>query len=1504
MADEPQKTIKDPPKDRVPASRRFWKWLVRGLGVLLLLLLAITAGAWIWLRTDTGARFIADKICEAMDGSGLNLRIGGIQGPLPLQARLANVELRDKQGLWLTLKEAQLKLSFLPLLSKRIVIDTLTLNELSIPRLPVLPPSEPKPEQEPSEPLAFTKVLSKMPGGEIKKLALTNVTLGAALLGMPASDPPAVLSLQGHIGTSSAKGLHTILTLLTGGKEPYGDTLRLEALLSPGARPNLKVNAAFDALPGGLVSRLSGLGGTKPLSFSLDGSAPLNDWQGKLGLLAGNLLAVDGTASFSLPDSGGQELGLALRLTPEKNAPVALHDNLGKETNLTVTFAVRPDEAGVPLLVVEGPFWSVRGERLALRGPGTDPKVTGSLAIKAQKPSQPASLPFDEAGANAVLSGTINAPAISLEAKLRDIELAKDFSKPNATLAIKAGMDGKGGIYAEGKADCTNMPVLPDGKDTLSFKANAAKDGNGFVLREFALNSSLASAALSGSWSPNTPYPGVQGSVKGSVPSLHDLCALLGVQGVRSGALNIQGDFAPKTAEGKNAASLEGRLSVALANAGWEGPLRSLEALLGTSPALTVALHGETPPKEKNEASSLEIQSLRLQAAGFSVEGHGRFTASETPSFDGGLSASLRDLANLVPNAAGPLSIRVDAKGNANKPSITCQAESPALTLGNAKLLTPAVQAAADLDLTNGFSGNGALRISAKETHAPLSLSLNWKAGGSRIDLSELNGLLFGVALNGSMSASLPQNAQPVLEGSLDAHVKNWEALSALAGPIKAKKAALALRLFPGAAGQSVSAGIELDSLLYGGTSFKALNANADAQNIFGKPRATAKVTLDKAQLGGLSINKTACAANWADDKGTVTLDAQGDAVLDAAMSLAGGTLDIQRFRLTDKNGTQGIVLASPAQIRGLNDAAISTRNLTLQILPKGSLTASAEIKDSINALFDLKDVPLSLARPFAGHIVPDGILSASAAIQGKANRPDVRLSAALDNVGHKDDGFEPLNAVFTGHLPAGGSALAFSAKLDGIGSKGLTAEGSLPISYGKGGPSLSMTSPMNIEAHWDGLIEPLWRFVPLADTRLTGSGRLDASLLGTLASPIPTLDLHLNDMRFMDIRNGVELSGLLVDVNLSKNRFTFSTSGGDGNKGTMSVNGQVNLTEKDLPLHASGTISNFSPLHRNDLRIKLDGNLHVSGTATAPNIHADITIPNGEILLDRLSGGSFSTLDVENMEEAKNGRQEEKGHDVGHLAVHVVIPNRFFVRGHGLESEWKGDIRVKGALNNPAITGSLESVRGAMSLLGKSFILAKGKVLFNGSTPPIPVLDVSVQRRTSDIITEAAITGTATSPHLGLRSQPPLPKDEVVSRMLFGRPPSELSRAESIQLAASVAALTTLGTTGSGIFDLTRNTLGMDVVRVGSSRSRNTPDKADGNPLAGPSSASGEDTEHSVLEMGKYVRDDVYVGVQQGIGSTSTEVFVDIEVSPQISMETRTSGEASEVGVNWKKEY
>lgn len=250
-------------------------------------------------------------------------------------------------------------------------------------------------------------------------------------------------------------------------------------------------------------------------------------------------------------------------------------------------------------------------------------------------------------------------------------------------------------------------------------------------------------------------------------------------------------------------------------------------------------------------------------------------------------------------------------------------------------------------------------------------------------------------------------------------------------------------------------------------------------------------------------------------------------------------------------------------------------------------------------------------------------------------------------------------------------------------------------------------------------------------------------------------------------------------------------------------------------------------------------------------------------------------------------------------LNLRVRVPGRFFVRGMGMESEWKGDIRVYGALTAPRVVGSLNSVRGQVELLGKTFVLQRGSVLFDGL--PTPRLDVQLTCEASDITATAEITGSATQPKFSLSSQPPLPQDEVVARVLFGRTMRSLSPVEALQLASTVASLTGFGS-GSSLLDLPRTLLGLDVLRMARPNTR----RETGRPtLFGQNQTQTEDENSApALELGKYVLDNVYVGVEQGLGPETSGVRVDVEIAPNLHLEGRTTPRSSEIGLDWKKNY
>jgi translocation and assembly module TamB len=248
-------------------------------------------------------------------------------------------------------------------------------------------------------------------------------------------------------------------------------------------------------------------------------------------------------------------------------------------------------------------------------------------------------------------------------------------------------------------------------------------------------------------------------------------------------------------------------------------------------------------------------------------------------------------------------------------------------------------------------------------------------------------------------------------------------------------------------------------------------------------------------------------------------------------------------------------------------------------------------------------------------------------------------------------------------------------------------------------------------------------------------------------------------------------------------------------------------------------------------------------------------------------------------------------------LDIKIDMPGNIFVRGHGLDSEWRGKLTITGTSAAPAISGSLEQIRGTVDLLGKTFTITRGRITFEGGAKLDPDLDIIAEASTADITAQVQINGLASAPKVSLSSTPPVPQDEVLSRVLFNRGVGQLSAGEGLQLAAAAA---TLAGGGPGVLDKLRGSLGLDWFRFGSSST--SPTTGTLNPRAAASGGSGADT---ALSAGKYIAPGVSVGVSQGVSPPTSKVTVEIEVRPHLTVggEAGQSGSTG-LGVNYNYDY
>jgi translocation and assembly module TamB len=240
-------------------------------------------------------------------------------------------------------------------------------------------------------------------------------------------------------------------------------------------------------------------------------------------------------------------------------------------------------------------------------------------------------------------------------------------------------------------------------------------------------------------------------------------------------------------------------------------------------------------------------------------------------------------------------------------------------------------------------------------------------------------------------------------------------------------------------------------------------------------------------------------------------------------------------------------------------------------------------------------------------------------------------------------------------------------------------------------------------------------------------------------------------------------------------------------------------------------------------------------------------------------------------------------------LDIKVDLPGRVFVRGRGLDGEWRGKLTVTGSSAAPIIVGSLQVVRGSVNVLDKLFTLKEGTISFTGGSKIDPGLDMQAETNAGDITGTVKISGTASAPVIKIGSQPELPQDEVLARILFGKSVSQITPTQGLRLAAAAASL--VGG-GPGYLDRVRTALGLDRFDIGGGR-----------PTTGATQANG--LASTTVSAGKYVADGVYVGVDQGLSTSTSRAKVEIEITPNISVETRVgmSG-GNALGLNWKMDY
>jgi translocation and assembly module TamB len=436
--------------------------------------------------------------------------------------------------------------------------------------------------------------------------------------------------------------------------------------------------------------------------------------------------------------------------------------------------------------------------------------------------------------------------------------------------------------------------------------------------------------------------------------------------------------------------------------------------------------------------------------------------------------------------------------------------------------------------------------------------------------------------------------------------------------------------------------------------------------------------------------------------------------------------------------------------------------------------------------------------------------------------------------------------------------------------------------------------APLGGGIRYNGPADTLSSFAGLRDHSVSGPIGLAADFSCRVADPCLNGVVRANALTYENQRYGTRLTQMALTGRFAGNRLEIEQLTARAGDGTVSAKGTISLAAAaGYPMDLTIQTSNARLARSEALSARATGDLRLTKRAgEAAVLTGKLRLPEtrykivreGAAQVPELTGVRFKPprgyFRVTGDEPAVSGPGL---FEAVRLDLELNAPERLFVSGMGLESEWRARFTVAGTSSAPTLAGQVELIRGTLGFAGRSFDLTQGRIDFTGGRSIDPVVSLAATEDVEDVAVTVNVSGRAYNPQITFSSVPGLPQDEIMSRVLFGSSIANLSALQAVQLAAS---LNTLRGGGGGLNPLgkLRSAAGIDRLRI-----------------LGPDEATGRGT---ALAAGQYITNDIYVElITDARGFTATQLEVSITKWLSLLGQAGGSGTSS-VNARIKKDY
>ena len=1409
-----------------------------GLGFLLLLLML---GGLAWLNSTAGRDAALNAAIGAASNSGLQLTLDGVDGGLLHELKIAHVTVTDRDGAWLEASDVALGWDPWQLLVGRLHVTEITAGAILLERTPML-------NARASEAHGTSFYSTPPLNVDVARVAVAELSVAEAAFGHK-------MTMQLDANASMARGNGSI-------------GLHVRRLDAPGV---LDLDARFDVAADVLVldlraedngegglAKLVGVSGSAPVQFDLSGEGPLSDWRGHL------KVEIDHKSWATL----------AATVTGRTSRVVLLDGHFGTAPLIDrlpedLAEMIGPQVAIVGKAVIDRE--RLRVEHFAIDTNAVSFSLNGDYGLNAGDWTAAASLLKLSPDIGRYLGFAADQASVTLEGRHAG-------GRTEAVLRAKAAQFEFEEVTIDGVSVTLNATRGPS---TAPWQLGATLDGERVA---FAGKLAKTNEALNERLSL---------TARGELDSSQ--AVKLDELQISLGSLNFlaAGQYQRHQVEGHQAAGQ------------WSLDIPDLAAIIPTasdSSRRRLRLAGRLT---YTEFLGVRFDDIELDLPGGLVTG--QLSLNETFShIDAGFSSTDLNFGDLGEAFGLPVTGRLDLmlamRGELSDPGITASAKlHEAMVAGNA---VPPAEISATIDRAFSHAQGHVQVVVHHSPQASINLATRFTMPNAEtINLQSVKIAGPGISGGGDLALSLDR---ALANGRITLDASDLSPLFTAAGLRGSGRAKVQISLDGSKTNQLVEASGVIAGVAIVRSdeqSVRIADGNIVVKGgLTGNSAIAAKIAVNGVRAGGVTIAHVGLSANGRADRLTFALEASTPDYDGIEIALA-GTVRTERhmhtIRLTQGRGKaqKRSFTIAPGTTLVAMPGSYELRAFRIFGPDVGETEVEGSFKaDAVEGRLVGRRLPLGMIGVPKGERRLLGEIDVSATVSGTVVRPNGHLTLVARNLaldGDKKD----RQANATAELSIDGKAAVVRMSVTNLSDEPLIADAS--IVRGVRGLGFDGGSAVSGRLSWRGTIGELTRFAPLVGQDVSGGVAARLTLSGELGSPTVTGSIVVSDGAFADYATGLSMRVPRLEIAGQRGRLELQPfEAFDPSGGKVTGHGMVDLDrEANFPFNLELNLARAQLLNRADVMAALSGNIKAEGSLAKAMVTGTLQSDRIEVNLDAGLPPNITTIEVEEIPEERHGRAihpraEARGDEsrsaLGNtgLSIRLTMPGRVFVRGRGLDSEWEGDLAVSETIAKPRVKGTLTSRRGQFDVVGKTFKLQASSIDLtpkaDGSVDAL--LNISAVSETNDLSVTVRLTGEATAPTIALSSNPSMPQDEILSRLLFGKSRASLTPVEALQLVQALRSLSGGGGGGLGLMTKLRRTLGVDVLRV------------DG---------GGADGAAPALEAGKYISDRVYVGVKQGAAPESSAVTVDVEVLNNLSVgsEVRQDG-GSRVGVKYKWDY